>query len=147
MPLDRLTIRAKKSLSGLFGLGDRRETSEYVISSLPLLSYAKLPSRYEPDRLHDKQNENATPSSDGSDPPASDAGSAAPEAYKFSPCKDSPSKRQNLMGSLRKRSLRSIGSLRKLRSPTGKTKQVDEGSPTPADEVYVTRYCRRVSTD
>jgi hypothetical protein len=88
-------------------------------------------TRHEPCELPSKQIENDAPHTRHEWVDSSD--SAILETSNVSPSKDSPSRRKNLMGSLRKRSLRSIESLRNLRSPTSKTKQVDRGSPTPSD--------------
>ncbi|CAE7215481.1 hypothetical protein PTTW11_10700 [Pyrenophora teres f. teres] len=103
MALDRLTIRAKKSISDLFSL---------------------MSLQNEPSILSDHQKENEILDPKGPSISSMSVGSAAASIGNESPSEDSPSKRKGLMGSLRKQKLRSIGSLRSLRSPT-KTKQTD----------------------
>ncbi|KAI4705140.1 hypothetical protein J4E81_000019 [Alternaria sp. BMP 2799] len=71
-----------------------------------------------------KHNENNAPSCETPGPSSPVASSIVPESSDESPIRESPSMRKGLMGSLRKQKLRSIGSLRSLRSPT-KTKQSD----------------------
>ncbi|KAF2133162.1 hypothetical protein P153DRAFT_282817 [Dothidotthia symphoricarpi CBS 119687] len=101
MSLQRLTLRAKQSLSGLYSFGDTQNPSS---------------------------NENTKPPSDEikADDPinleefglcTSNVSSASPDVHKSSPSRDSPSRRKRLMGSLRR-----IGSLRNMQSPPSKTK-------------------------
>ncbi|KAI4922773.1 hypothetical protein J4E90_001207 [Alternaria incomplexa] len=71
-----------------------------------------------------KHNENNAPSCETPGPSSPVASSTLPDSSDESPIRESPSMRKGLMGSLRKQKLRSIGSLRSLRSPT-KTKQSD----------------------
>ncbi|KAI4632867.1 hypothetical protein J4E80_000226 [Alternaria sp. BMP 0032] len=71
-----------------------------------------------------KHNENNAPSCETPGPSSPVASSIVPDSSDEAPIRESPSMRKGLMGSLRKQKLRSIGSLRSLRSPT-KTKQSD----------------------
>ncbi|KAI0579587.1 hypothetical protein TUN199_02054 [Pyrenophora tritici-repentis] len=123
MALDRLTIRAKKSISDLFSL----------------MSLQNEPS-FPPD--HQKENEISDPK--GPSVSSMSVGSAAASVGNESPSEDSPSKRKGLMGSLRKQKLRSIGSLRSLRSPT-KTKQTDIIVPVQPS-VDVIAVCQKPHT-
>jgi hypothetical protein len=58
------------------------------------------------------------------------ASSAYPDAHALSPAKDSPSRRKKLMGSLR-----SVGSLRSLRSPPRKERGNERVEPSGYPEV------------
>ncbi|KAF1947769.1 hypothetical protein EJ02DRAFT_507587 [Clathrospora elynae] len=103
MTLDRLTVRARRSISGLFAFGDAKDAAPGKTTE-----------------LSPKQSENDTPHLKH---PVSSLSGTFPDMDKVSPSKDSPSRRKQLMGSLRKKSLRSIDSLRNLRSPPSKPKQ------------------------
>jgi hypothetical protein len=84
------------------------------------------------------RNEDYAPSYETLDPFSSGASSAVPDASSESPTKDTSSIRKSLMGSLRKQKLRSISSLRSLRSPT-RTRQSDTAA-SPLAEVVVPPY-------
>ncbi|KAL1800434.1 hypothetical protein ACET3X_000776 [Alternaria dauci] len=114
MPLDRL-IKAKKSVSDIFTR----------MSGAPIQPCSP------------KRNENDAPGRETTGLYSSGANSTVPDPSDESPNKDTSSARKGLMGSLRRQKLRSISSLRSLRSPT-KTKQSDtpasplaEGPHTP----------------
>jgi hypothetical protein len=93
-------------------------------------------------RIHShspKRNENDAPIYETPNPYSPGANSTVHDASDGSPV------RKGLMGSLRKQKLRSISSLRSLRSPT-KTKQLDTPASPPAD-VSVTSNCGETSTE
>ncbi|KAF1842466.1 uncharacterized protein K460DRAFT_420373 [Cucurbitaria berberidis CBS 394.84] len=111
MSLNHIVIRAKKSVSGLFTFVDGQD---------PLNDTVK-PSQ------HGKEND--TPHLEEFGSTMSCGRSPGSNAKILSPGRDSPSRRNKLMGSLRR-----ISSLRSIRSPPSKTKKRDEPeSPcTPA---------------
>jgi hypothetical protein len=94
---------------------------------------------------HPERNENDAPSCEAPSPYSPGASSAVPDANDESPTKDTSSVRKGLIGSLRKQKLRSISSLRSLRSPT-KTKQSD-ASASPLAEVGVPTNYGKVYTE
>ncbi|KAB2106147.1 hypothetical protein AG0111_0g5847 [Alternaria gaisen] len=110
MPLDRL-IQAKKSVSDIFTR----------MSGAPI--YLRSP----------KRNENDAPIYETPNPYSPGANSTVLDASDESPV------RKGLMRSLRKQKLRSISSLRSLRSPT-KTKQLDTPASPPADGPYTPKH-------
>lgn len=91
------------------------------------------------------RQENDAPSYETPDPSSAGSSSTVPDASDESPTKDTSSIRKGLMGSLRKQKLRSISSLRSLRSPT-KTKQSDAPA-SPLAEVGVGPYYGEVSAE
>jgi hypothetical protein len=79
-----------------------------------------------------KHNENDAPGYETPDPRSPGVSSTEPDVGDESPTKETTSMRKGLIGSLRKQKLRSISSLRSLRSPT-KTKQFDTPESLLAD--------------
>lgn len=84
----------------------------------------------------DHQKENDVPGAEGPSICSRSVNSAAANFGNESSSENSPSKRKGLIGSLRKQKLRSIGSLRSLRSPT-RTKQADVIAHQPVDVVVI----------
>ncbi|CAO2647766.1 Nn.00g086880.m01.CDS01 [Neocucurbitaria sp. VM-36] len=108
MSLNRLVVRAKKSVSGFFPIDDEQEHS---------LNDTAKPSQ--------KEKESDTPSLQYSGSNLAYTGSPYPDVRITSECRDSPSRRNKLVGSLRR-----ISSLRSIRSPPSKTKKRDD-CPVP----------------
>lgn len=102
-------------------------------------------STSEPSISSDHRKENDVPVSEGPSTCSTSVSSAAAKVSNESSNEDSPSKRKGLIGSLRKQKLRSIGSLRSLRSPT-RTKQADVIANYPVDVVVVNTESEPPST-
>jgi hypothetical protein len=91
-----------------------------------------------------KQNENDVPGCETPGPSSPVARSTRLDTSEESPTKETTSMRKGLMGSLRKQNLRSISSLRSLRSPT-KTRQSDKHECFLVD-VGVLTHIKEVTT-